>query len=119
MGDVLKIVGCGTVSKPRGFDARKHHPVTAKCTGEHETGQARWRDVIAIHGTLSVPSPRHERVSEYQSLCLSRVGKRMEITIGEACSGPSQSICRDACGPGPTRAAKRARRQRTLSRVTD
>src|SRR5450631_520517 len=115
MGDVLKIVGCGTVSKPRGFDACKHHPVTTKCTGEHQTGQARWRNVIAIHGTLSVPSPRHERVSEYQSLCLSRVGKRMEITIIEPAPAPARASAVMLVGRGRREGAKRARPQRTLS----
>jgi hypothetical protein len=41
MGDVLKIVGCGTVSKPRGFDACKHHPKSMlvacrKTDGDHD-----------------------------------------------------------------------------------
>jgi hypothetical protein len=57
MSDVFKIAVCGAIGERRGFDDRDRHPLSAIWTGEHETRQARWRNVIAIHGTLSVPSP--------------------------------------------------------------
>jgi hypothetical protein len=57
MGDVFKIVGCSATGQPGGFDGRKHHPVTALCTGEHEAWQAGLRKVRAVHGTISVPVP--------------------------------------------------------------
>jgi hypothetical protein len=61
MSDVFKIAGCGTIGERRGLDDCDRHPLSAMWTGEHEARQARWRNVIVIHGTLSVPSPRPSR----------------------------------------------------------
>jgi hypothetical protein len=72
MGDVFKIVGCSTVSEPGGFDGRKHHPVTATWTREHEARQAGWRNARAVHGNLSVPAPQpspDQFVKESTNIC--------------------------------------------------
>jgi hypothetical protein len=73
MGDVFKIVGCSAISQPSGFDGRKHHPVTALHTGEHEAGQAGLRNVRAVHGTISVPvprqAPRDQFIEESTDIC--------------------------------------------------
>jgi hypothetical protein len=57
MGDVFQVVGCSTVSEPGGLDGRKHHPVTATWTREHEARQTGWWNTLTVHGIFSVPGP--------------------------------------------------------------
>jgi hypothetical protein len=57
MGDVLKIIRCGTISVQRGCDGCDRHPVSAMRAGKEETRQMRWGNVDITHRSFPVPKP--------------------------------------------------------------
>jgi hypothetical protein len=54
VGDILKIVRCGAIRIPSGYDGGDFHSVAAIRAGQHETRQMRWGNVRVVHGALPV-----------------------------------------------------------------
>jgi hypothetical protein len=85
MGDILKIVRCGSASEPRGRDGRDHQPVPAMRARKEETRKVRSGNVLVMHevipvprppdSTAVIPRPNYEGVNKYlcdaQTLCIA------------------------------------------------